>query len=106
MERWTAGEDSRPSNADRIRHYAASASNAVRLRITRVDPSKRISSFFLRSLNNRVTVSRDEPIICAISSWVRLDRMRISGGSNCSRIGVHERSNLASLPAEDREHRG
>jgi len=85
-----------------IRHYAASASNAVRLRITSVDPSKRMNSFFLRSLSKRVTVSRDEPIICAISSWVRLARTRISGGSNCSRIGVHDSSNLASLPAEER----
>src|SRR5579864_3442186 len=84
------------------RHYAASASSAVRLRITRVDPSKRMNSFFLRSLSSRVTVSRDEPIICAISSWVRLARMRISGGSNFSRIGVHESSSLASLPAEER----
>ena len=35
-------------------------SNAVRLRITRVAPFRRISSFFLRLLSNRVTVSRNE----------------------------------------------
>ena len=58
--------------------YAAMASKAVLLRITKVEPSRRISSFFFKSLRSRVTVSRDDPIICAISSWVRLDRMRIS----------------------------
>ena len=46
----------------------ARASKPVRSRITRVAPSSRISLFFFRSLNNRVTVSREEPMRCAISS--------------------------------------
>ena len=49
-------------------NYAASASNAVRFRMTRVEPSRRMNSFFFRSLSKRVTVSREAPIICAISS--------------------------------------
>ena len=48
--------------------YEAKASSAIRFRITSVDPSSRINCFFFKSLNNRVTVSRDAPIICAISS--------------------------------------
>ena len=40
----------------------------MRFRITSVDPSSRINCFFLKSLNRRVTVSLDAPIICAISA--------------------------------------
>lgn len=83
--------------------YAAKASSAMRLRMTSVEPSNRISSFFLSSPSKRVTVSRDEPIICAISSCVRLDRIRISVGSLAfSAPGVQDSSNRASLPAEER----
>jgi hypothetical protein len=68
--------------------------------MTKVEPSNRINSFFLSSLNKRVTVSRDEPIICAISSWVMLDLMRISRprlSRSCPPL--HESSRRASLPA-------
>ena len=58
--------------------------------MTKVDPSRRINSFFLSSLNKRVTVSRDEPIICAISSWVMLDRMRISPHALCLSCALQE----------------
>lgn len=62
-------EDSGRRNPQpRVQPHAAIASSAIRLRITRVVPSSRMNSFFLRSLSRRVTVSRDEPIICAISS--------------------------------------
>lgn len=70
--------------------YAATASNAGRLRMTKVDPSRRISSFVLSSLSRRVTVSRDEPILCAISSWVKLDRMRISPHALCLSCALQE----------------
>ena len=58
--------------------YATRASRAGRLRMTSVEPSNRINSFFFKLLSNRVTVSRDVPIICAISSWVKAERMRTS----------------------------
>src|SRR5436309_4866799 len=60
-----------------------------------------MSSFFRSSLNSRVTVSRDEPIICAISSCVRLERILISRDP-FSRPTVHESNNRANLPAEER----
>jgi hypothetical protein len=66
-----------------------------------VDPSSRISCFFLRSLNSRVTVSREAPIICAISSCVSPELTRISLVL-LSEGGVHESSNFASFPAEER----
>ena len=47
---------------------AAIACKAMRLGITSVAPSSRIKSFRFISLNKRVTVSRDDPIIWAISS--------------------------------------
>src|SRR5438132_1815016 len=83
------------------RSQAASASKAIRLRITKVEPSSLMSSFFRSSLNSRVTVSRDEPIICAISSCVRLERILISRDP-FSRPTVHESNNRANLPAEER----
>jgi hypothetical protein len=84
--------------------YAASASKAIRLQITNVEPSRRIISFFLSSLNRRVTVSRDEPIICAISSCVRLDLIRISlvPPPSLSRPLPHESRRRANFPAEER----
>jgi len=42
------------------------------LRITRVDPFTCSSCFFLKSENNRLTVSRVAPIISAISSYVKV----------------------------------
>jgi hypothetical protein len=48
--------------------YDAIASSAMRLRITSVEPSSRINCFLFNSVMTRVTVSRDDPIICAISS--------------------------------------
>ena len=81
--------------------YEAKASSAVRFRITNVDPSSRINCFFFRSLNNRVTVSRDAPIICAISSCVSPERTRISFNPFVAG-GVQDNSNVASLPADDR----
>jgi hypothetical protein len=72
------------------------ASRAVRLRITRVEPSKRISCFFLRSLNSRVTVSRDAPIICALSSCVSPELTRTSLPLPVG--GVQDSSSLASFP--------
>src|SRR5277367_6063878 len=82
--------------------YAAIVSSAPRLRITRIEPSSRISSFFLRSLKRRVTVSRDAPIICAISSCVTPERIRTSLGPFASWPGVQDRSSRASLPADER----
>jgi len=76
------------------------ASSAVRLRMTSVEPSSRISCFFLRSLSKRLTVSRDAPVICAISSWVSPDRTRISSVL-FPEGGVHESSSFASFPAEE-----
>ena len=37
--------------------------------MTSVGPSRRINCCFFRLLNSLVTVSRDEPMRCAISSW-------------------------------------
>jgi two-component system response regulator LytT len=80
---------------------AASASIAVRLRITRVAPSMRINCFFLSSLKSRVTVSRDAPILWAISSWVMAPTRRTSAVTGkCG--GVQESSSFASFPAEER----
>jgi len=46
------------------------AFSAALLRITRFEPLDSMICRFLRSANSRVTVSRDVPIICAISSCV------------------------------------
>jgi len=73
----------------------------MRFRITSVDPSSRINCFFLKSLNRRVTVSLDAPIICAISSCVRPELTRISFVLFADG-GVHESNNFASFPAEER----
>ena len=77
-------------------------SKAVRFRITSVDPSSRINYFFLKSLNRRVTVSLDAPIICAISSCVRPELTRISFVLLFVDGGVHESNNFASFPADER----
>ena len=72
----TAKQKKRPGRSLRPPKWATSslhtaiASSAVRFLITRVAPSSLIRSFFLNSLSRRVTVSRDAPIRCAISSWV------------------------------------
>lgn len=77
---------------------AAIACSAIRLGITSVPLSRRIKSFRFISLNNRVTVSRDEPIICAISSCVN------SVGTRSSRLRgsseTQESSNRASFSVE------
>ena len=70
------------------------------MRITSMDPSSRMNCFFFRSLNSRVTVSREEPIICAISSCVSPEEMRTS--FPFSRMGIQESSNYANLPADER----
>ena len=77
------------------------ASKAMRFRITSVDPSSRINCFFLKSLNRRVTVSLDAPIICAISSCVRPELTRISLVL-FAEGGVQESSNFANFPADER----
>jgi WD40 repeat protein len=48
----------------------ANACSALLLRISSVEPLPCKICRRLRSLNSRVTVSRDVLIICAISSWV------------------------------------
>ena len=53
-------------------NYTASAFNAVRFRMINFGPSNRISCFCLSLVKSRVTVSRDAPILSAISSWVML----------------------------------
>ncbi len=50
----------------------ARASSAALSQITKVEPFKRIMSLSLKSMRSRVTVSREVPIIWAISSWVRV----------------------------------
>jgi hypothetical protein len=72
----------------------------MRFRITRVEPSNRISCFFRKSLSSRVTVSRDAPIICAISSCVSPLLTRTS--FPFTEGGVHESNSFASFPAEER----
>ncbi len=48
-----------------------SDSKATRFGITRVDPLCVMRCCFLKPANSRLTVSREEPIICPISSWVK-----------------------------------
>src|SRR5437868_7848843 len=71
--------------------------------MTRVEPSSLIICFRLKSLSTRVTVSREAPIICAISSWVSTERTRISR-SPLPLPGVQESNSLANFPAEERRH--
>src|SRR3984957_16687361 len=78
----------------------ARASRPVRSRITNLAPSRRINLFFFNSLSKRVTVSREEPIRCAISSWVIADR-RCNSSACCSARGAHDNRSLASFPEDD-----
>src|ERR1039458_4100770 len=48
-----------------------SDSRATRFGITRVDPLCVMRCCFLKPAKRRLTVSRDDPIICPISSWVK-----------------------------------
>src|SRR5258707_7450477 len=56
------GEREGDALRDRGEGYTARACNALRSRMTSVGPSRRINCFLLRSLNSRVTVSREEPM--------------------------------------------
>ena len=70
----------------------------MRLGITSVSPSSRIKSFRFMTLNKRVTVSREDPIIWAISSCVN------SVGTRSSRLRgsseTQESSRRASFSVE------
>ena len=57
---------------------SAIACKAMRFGMTRVEPSSRISSLSLHVASSRVTVSREDPIIWAISSWVKFEATRRS----------------------------
>jgi len=50
---------------------AINVSSPAGLRMTTVEPV-----FFLKSAKTRVTVSREVPIICAISSWLSFNMSR------------------------------
>ena len=63
-----AGEEGPAASWLKAVLQTAIASSAVRFLIISVVPSSVIRFFFLSSLNKRVTVSRDEPILWAISS--------------------------------------
>ena len=54
-----------------------SFSNPGRFMIISVDPRNCANFFSRNSLSTRVTVSRDVPISCAISSWVRETLIRM-----------------------------
>ena len=54
----------------------------------------------LRLVSKRVTVSRDEPIICAISSCVKALSIRISGDPFAVVLTPHSSSSFANLTLE------
>src|SRR5437660_8908776 len=79
----------------------ASAFKAILLRITRVEPFDCTIWRFFRSAKRRVTVSRDVPIICAISSWVSASLTRGSTFADSPLRELHSTKSLASFsPAE------
>ena len=68
-----------------------------------VDPLDwRIWRFF-NSANSRVTVSREVPIICAISSWVSRSFNRGSGLPASPFLELHSRSSFANFSAAECE---
>src|SRR5438477_11573342 len=75
----------------------ASAFKAILLRITRVEPFDCTIWRFFKSAKSRVTVSRDVPIICAISSWVRASFKRGSCFADSPFLELHSSKSLASF---------
>src|SRR5437016_1952011 len=75
----------------------ASAFKAILLRITRVEPFACTIWRFFKSAKSRVTVSREVPIICAISSWVRASFTRGSCFAASPFFELHSRRSLASF---------
>jgi hypothetical protein len=78
FEGQTAGEENRPSTA--LRQSLRSQ----------------------RSQRSSITDHQGRAVQSNEFLFLALARTRISGGANCSRIGVHERRSLASFPAEER----
>src|SRR5271157_334978 len=79
----------------------AIAFSAALLRISRVEPFDCTICRRLRSANSRVTVSREVPIICAISSCVSASLRRGSDLAVSPFLVLHSSSSLASFsPAE------
>src|SRR5579864_4978709 len=101
LETLEDGLDKEPSSFFQGEDHTVRASKALRSRMTSVGPSWRINCFLLRSLKRRVTVSRDAPMRCAISSWVMEERIRDSTSSAISACDCDSNSR-ASLPAEER----
>src|SRR6266436_702545 len=89
LSREQAGEGGRPSLGEdtkktertsllKIRAYApVSFSSAALLRIRRVEPRSCANCFSRNSPSTRVTVSREVPMSCAISSCVKAILIRI-----------------------------
>ena len=82
-------------------NYTASAFNAVRFRMINFGPSNRISCFCLSLVKSRVTVSRDAPILSAISSWVM---SMVAEDSSSSAPVACDSNNLANLPDDERDN--
>lgn len=82
------------------RDYTASASKAVRSLITNVGPSSRIKRFLLKRVISRVTVSREAPILIAISSCVIGVGLPPLAGSSSAR--TCDSKSRANLPADER----
>src|SRR5579884_2924631 len=84
-----------------FRQLVVIAFSAALFRIRSVEPLDCTICRRFKSANKRVTVSREVPIICAISSWVRASFSRGSCFAASPFRDVHSRSSLASFsPAE------
>jgi len=70
----------------------ASSSSAALLRINSVEPLRCAICRFLNSVNRRVTVSREVPIISAISSCVKANLTRGSCLADSPSFELHSRS--------------
>ena len=80
--------------------YTARDSKAVRSLMTNIGPSSRIKRFLLNRLISRVTVSREAPILIAISSCVIGVGLQPASRSSSSR--TWDSKSLANLPADER----
>src|ERR1019366_5819279 len=75
--------------------------SAALFRMRRVEPFFYTICRFLRAANKRVTVSRDVPIICAISSWVSASLKRGSALAASPFCTLQSNSSFASLSAAE-----